>query len=150
MAPITCSIEIARAASDVFGYVTDPSRFSEWQHGVVDSRLDAPGPATVGTRCYDTRRIGRAERTSTSEITHVDPPQRWGVRGIDGPVRATVDVTVEPIDAARSRVTIAVDFTGHGIGKVLVPLVVRREASKEMPENMKSLKARLETGDSAS
>jgi len=32
-----------------------------------------------------------------------------------------------------------VDFTGHGIGKVLVPLMVRREARKEMPENMAAL-----------
>lgn len=30
--------------------------------------------------------------------------------------------------ADRSQLTIGVDFTGHGIGKVLVPLVVRREA----------------------
>jgi hypothetical protein len=37
-----------------------------------------------------------------------------------------VDVTVEPMTDARSRLTIAVDFEGHGIGKVLVPLVVRR------------------------
>jgi hypothetical protein len=33
---------------------------------------------------------------------------------------------------------------GHGIGKVLVPLVVRREARKEMPDNVAALKRRLE------
>jgi hypothetical protein len=41
-------------------------------------------------------------------------------------------------------VTISVDFTGHGIGKVLVPLVVRREARKEMPDNMAALKRQME------
>jgi hypothetical protein len=42
-----------------------------------------------------------------------------------------VNVTVDPLEqGARSRVTIAVDFEGHGIGKLLVPLVVRREAQK--------------------
>lgn len=69
-----------------------------------------------------------------------------GVRGIDGPIRAAVDVTVQPVTDARSRLTIAVDFEGHGIGKVLVPLVVRREARKEMPANLAALKRRLETG----
>jgi hypothetical protein len=34
----------------------------------------------------------------------------------------------------------------HGIGKILVPLMVRREARKEMPENMAALKQRVETG----
>jgi hypothetical protein len=37
-----------------------------------------------------------------------------------------------------------VDFAGHGIGKLLVPLVVRRQARKEMPANVARLKRRLE------
>ena len=36
------------------------------------------------------------------------------------------------------------DFTGHGIGKVLVPLLVRRQARKEMPANIARLKERIE------
>jgi hypothetical protein len=66
------------------------------------------------------------------------------VRGIDGPIRAVVDVTVNSVTADRSRLTIAVDFEGHGIGKLLVPLVVRRQARKEMPTNLGRLKQRLE------
>jgi hypothetical protein len=38
----------------------------------------------------------------------------------------------------------AVDFTGYGIGKILVPLMVRREARKEMPENIVALKRLME------
>jgi len=37
-------------------------------------------------------------------------------------------------------------FEGHGIGKLLVPLVVEREARKEMPVNLSALKERLERG----
>jgi hypothetical protein len=40
--------------------------------------------------------------------------------------------------------TRSVDFTGHGIGKILVPLTVRRSARKEMPENMAALKLLIE------
>ena len=81
MAPITCSIEIARSAEEGFAYATDPTRFSEWQKGVVDGR---------------------------------------------------------------AHLTITIDFEGHGIGRVLVPLVVSREARKEMPANLAALKQRLE------
>ena len=42
--------------------------------------------------------------------------------------------------------TIELDFAGHGIGRLLVPLVVRRQAAGEMPENMRRLKERLEAG----
>jgi hypothetical protein len=79
----------------------------------------------------------------------LDPPRAWGVRGTDGPIRAAVDVLLEPLASDRSRLTISVDFTGYGIGKILVPLMVRREARKEMPVNMAALKQRVEVGSAA-
>jgi uncharacterized protein YndB with AHSA1/START domain len=143
--PITCTTEVARPPQEAFAYVTDPSRFVEWQRNVVGGHMDGEGPHGVGARCHTTRRIGFAERPVTSEITHIDPPRTWGVRGIDGPIRAIVSVTVDPLEnGRRSRVTIELDFAGHGIGKLLVPLFVRREARKEMPANVRTLKERLE------
>jgi hypothetical protein len=144
MAPIITTTDIDRPAKDVYAYATDPTHFHEWQKGVIDGHMDGSGPPAVGTRCMTTRRIGGANRSSTSKVTHIDPPTTWGVRGIDGPIRAVVDLRVEPLTAERSRLTISVDFTGHGIGKLLVPLVVRREAAKEMPSNVAALKQRLE------
>ena len=148
MPPIVTSAEIERPAAEVFAYATDPARFSEWQKGVVDGHMDslANGGQTpaVGAKCVTTRRIGGANRPSTSELVHIDPPKTWGVRGTDGPIRAAVDVLVEPLTDSRSRLTISVDFTGHGIGKILVPLMVRPEARKEMPDNMAALKHRME------
>jgi uncharacterized protein YndB with AHSA1/START domain len=149
MSAILTTVEVDRPAAEVFAYATDPARFQEWQQGVVDGHLDSSGEAKVGDQCHMTRRIGGSNRPSTSLVTHVDPPRTWGVRGIEGPIRATVDVTVEPVTDARSRLTIAVDFTGHGIGKLLVPLVVRGQARKEMPANLDRLKRRLETGSTA-
>jgi uncharacterized protein YndB with AHSA1/START domain len=145
---IVASAEVDRSTADVFAYTTDPTRFPEWQEGVVSGRLDDDGDGD-GARCITVRRIGGAERPSTSDLVRLEPPKAWTVRGIDGPIRATVDVTVEPLGPERSRVEIAVDFAGHGIGKLLVPLIVRRQARKEMPANLARLKRRLEEGSEA-
>jgi uncharacterized protein YndB with AHSA1/START domain len=143
MAPITATIEIARPAAEVFAYVTDPSTMPDWQQGVLHGHLD--GPTTrVGSRCTTIRRIGGREREVTTEITDYDPPRRWADRGIDGPIRARVEVAVKPLAASGSKVTISVEFTGRGIGKLLVPLLVRRQAAGEMPGNLRRLKQRLE------
>lgn len=145
MAPIISTIEINRPQDDVFAYVTDPSKFAEWQDGVVDGGMEDGATPAVGSVCTTTRRIGGSERRSTSEVTRLEPPASWAVHGVDGPIRAIVMVNVEPLDAgAQSRVTIEVDFEGHGIGKLLVPLVVRRQARSEMPANCRRLKQRLE------
>ena len=143
MAPITNTTEVARPADEVFAYVTDPSHMPEWQKGCLSGRLDTP-TTRLGSRCTTTRKIGGQEREVTTEITEYDPPHRWADRGIDGPIRAIVAVTVEPLADARSRLTIDLDFVGHGIGKLLVPLVVRRQAASEMPGNMQRLRQRLE------
>ncbi len=149
MSAIVVSTEVDRPAAEVFAYATDPTRFNQWQQGVVDGHMDvADAPVdsapAVGALCLTTRRIGGANRPSTSRLAHIDPPKTWGVRGIDGPIRAAVDVTVTPVTTVRSRLTISVDFAGHGVGKLLVPLLVRRQARKEMPANLAALKQRLE------
>jgi uncharacterized protein YndB with AHSA1/START domain len=147
MAAIVKSIEISRSPEDVFSYVTDPSRLPEWQESVVGVGREDDAPITVGTRAVVTRRVGRREQAMTAELAELNPPRSWAVRGIDGPVRGNVKGTIEPLDdGARSRVTIELDFEGHGIGKLLVPLVVRRQAQKEVPRNQQKLKERLETG----
>ena len=149
MAQVTATADIDRAPDVVFAYIIDPNHFTEWQRGVTGGHLDGDGQITVGAKCTTTRRIGFAEREVVSEITHYSPPRTWGVRGTEGPIRATVNVTVDPLDEGRrSRLTIGVDFEGHGIGKLLVPLTVRPQARTEMPANLKAAKERLETGES--
>jgi uncharacterized protein YndB with AHSA1/START domain len=147
MAPIVSSVEIARRPEEVFSYMTDTARLPEWQESLVSARAVGGDPRAVGSKVTQTRRVGRGERTVTMETTEVSPPRSWAARGIDGPVRPIVKGAIDPVDGgARSRVTIELDFEGHGIGKLLVPLMVRREAKNELPRNTQQLKERLEGG----
>jgi uncharacterized protein YndB with AHSA1/START domain len=145
MPPIVSHIEIARPPEEVYAYVTDPSRFAEWQHDVVRVRIQGGRPLGVGARFTTTRRIGPAEQTLTQEVTELSPPRRWAARSVDGPLRASAHVTVEPLEGGtRSRVTIALDFQGQGIGKLLPLDVIRRMAAKTAPKSYQNLKQRLE------
>jgi uncharacterized protein YndB with AHSA1/START domain len=145
MTVIESDVTIARPPAEVFAYITDPSRFGEWQSGVIHGHLEGDQPAHVGSRCTTTRSIRGSERAFTSEITKLDPPTTWAIHGIDGPVRADVTITVEPVNDGRdSHVTIQVDFHSHGIGKMLLPGVVR-EAHQEAPRNCENLKRQLES-----
>jgi len=141
------SFEIARPPDEVYSYATDPSRFPEWQNDVVRVRIEGGRPPGVGTRFTTIRRIGRVEQTTTQEITEISPPRSWAARGVDGPFRPSAGITVEPLgDGTRSLVTIALDFEGHGIGKLLPLDVIRRMAAKGAPKSYRNLKERLERG----
>lgn len=145
MSPVTSSFEIARPPARVYAYITDPARFPEWQHDVVRVHVHGDGVAGVGTRFATTRRLGRVEHTTTQEITEMNPPRTWAARGIDGAFRPGATITIDPIgDGTRSRVTIALDFDGDGIGKALPVDVIAKMAAKGAPKSYQNLKELLE------
>ncbi len=142
MAPIRSTIDIARPPDEVHSYATDPARFPQWQKDIV--RVTPAGDGRFTT----TRRIGRAERKMTQEITEDAAPRSWSARGVDGPVRPSASITIEPLDGGTgSRVTFSLDFAGHGIGVPLIPLV-RRQAQRSAPVSYRNLKRLLENAPS--
>jgi hypothetical protein len=138
------SIEIDRSQADVFAYLDEPARHSEWQEGLLASKVATEGPVRVGTRVVDTRKMPGGPRDMTYEITQHDSPSGSGWRGVDGPVRADGTFTVESIgEGARARVTVELNLTGHGIGMLLVP-IARMQAAKQVPRSHAKLKEILE------
>lgn len=147
MAVVAERIEISRSPEDVFAYAIDYSHFPQWQRRVVSARQEGDAPLAVGSRAAVTRRAGARQLLTTEEITKLDPPRTWQVRGTGSiPVVAMATGTIEPLDGGqRSLVTIALQFDGHGIGKLLAPLI-RRQSRKQLPMDAKRLKELLEQG----
>jgi uncharacterized protein YndB with AHSA1/START domain len=144
MPAIVESIEISRRPEDVFAYASDFAHFREWQGGVLSARPERDAPLAVGSKAVVTRRIGPRELPRTEEIAQLNAPRTWAVRGVGGRLTAIAKGAIEPLDGGeRSRVTIAMEFEGHGIGKLLVPLV-SRQARKQLPRNERKLKEILE------
>lgn len=145
MSAIRESIDVDCPPADVYAYITDLSHLPEWQLSAVSAEPLEEGPAHPGSRVKVLRRIGTRELPMTVEFDRLDPPRSWDLHGVEGPVRPRTHGEIEPLDdGRRSRVTIEIDFEGHGLGKALVPLVVRPQVRKELPKDEMLLKRRLE------
>lgn len=145
VATIVHSVEIARSPEDVFAYLDDLERHGEWQSKIVSSKRETNGPTGVGTRATDVRRVPGRTQSVTYEITERDPPRKVVFRGVNGPVRPVGTVTVEPVGEGSSKVTIELDLEGNGLlGAILAPLA-RSQARKQLPEDQRQLKERLES-----
>jgi uncharacterized membrane protein len=143
---IKSSIEIDRPPEQVFAYLDELDKHSEWQDGLISSRIVTEGPVGVGTRVADTRQVPGGPREMTYEITEHDPPRKSAWRGLDGPVRPSGSVVVEPIDdGTRSRISLELDLQGHGIGVLFAPFA-RMQARKQVPQDQAKLKEILERG----
>ncbi|WP_330299470.1 SRPBCC family protein [Streptomyces sp. NBC_00503] len=145
MSAISKSIDIDRSPEDVYAYVTDPTHLPEWQDSAVSAVPMGDLPVQVGSKVMVTRQIGKRRVPTVMQVLELDPPRSWHMHGLDGPVRPDVRGHIEPLDGGtRSRVTLAVDFEGHGLGRALVPLAVKPMVRKEMPRSEEKLKHLLE------
>jgi uncharacterized protein YndB with AHSA1/START domain len=146
MTEIVDSIDISRTPEDVFAYATDFARFADWQGSVVSVVPERASPVRIGSAAIVTRRVGPRRVRASEQITELTPPSSWEVRGSGGvPVTAIARGSIEPIDdGSRSRVTISLGFEGHGIGRLLIPLIICRQARRQLPQNTARLKEVLE------
>ena len=147
MSEIKESVEINKPPDEVFAYLDDVERHGEWQEDIVGVERVTDGPTRQGTRVRETRHVPGGNRSMTYEVTAHDPPRESSFRVLDGPIRAVGTISVEPAgDGTKSRVTIAMDFEGHGLaGKVLLP-IARSQARKRVPQSQAKMKELLERG----
>jgi uncharacterized membrane protein len=146
MSKIVESIEINRSPEETFRYIDDLELHGEWQSQIVSVHRETDGPTGVGTRATDVRHVPGGKQSITYEITEHDPPRKASFRGLNGPVRPIGTVTVEAAGEGRSKVTLELDLKGHGLlGLVLAPLA-RSQARKQVPQDHRRLKERLEAG----
>jgi uncharacterized membrane protein len=145
MAPITGSIEISRPPQEVFDYVGDLSRHSEWQTGLESVEVETEGPIRVGTRAQEKRHVPGGHQSYHYEITQYDPPRAAAFQVVSGPVRPHGTIRFTSLeDGTRTRVELEMEFTGHGLGKLLVPIAAR-DARKHVPGDLEKLKEQVES-----
>jgi uncharacterized membrane protein len=115
MAPITGSIEISRPPQDVFDYVGDLSRHTEWQTGLENVQVETEGPTRVGTRAQETRHVPGGKQTYHYEITQYDPPRSAAFQVVSGPVRPHGTVRFTSLDdGTRTRVDLEMESPDTG------------------------------------
>jgi uncharacterized membrane protein len=130
----------------VFKYLDQLDRHGEWQTQILEVTNISGGAVGVGTRATEKRKVPGGAREMTYEITEHDAPRHVSFRGLDGPVRPVGTVTIEPLgNGARSKVTLQFNLEGHGIGKLIAPLV-NLDAKRQIPKDHQRLKERLEAG----
>jgi uncharacterized protein YndB with AHSA1/START domain len=87
-------IDIDRPPEDVFALLTDIARLPEWQASAVSAEAD--GPVGEGTRIREQRRLFGREYRVVHEVAAFDPPHRFDIRSVEGPLPLTVSHTLEP------------------------------------------------------
>jgi uncharacterized protein YndB with AHSA1/START domain len=135
------TLEIDRPAEEVFEYLTDVSRLPEWQSSAASAELD--GKLREGARIREVRTFMGRRAASTLEVTEYEPPSRFSLRVVDGPIRYSVEHALEALDG-RTLVT----FVGRGEPRGVPRLMqgaVRRAVERQFVKDLEAFKRNLES-----
>jgi uncharacterized protein YndB with AHSA1/START domain len=135
------TLQIARPVDEVFAYLTDIERIPEWQASAEETSLE--GELTEGSRIREVRSMMGRRATSTMEVTEYDPPKRFSLRTVEGPITYAVEHALEAVDGG-TRVT----FTGRGETNRVPRLMlgtVRKTIQRQFVKDLETFKQRLES-----
>ena len=140
MIEVEHTFEIERPVEEVFAYLTDVARLPEWQSSAESAEL--VGELAEGARIMEVRTFMGRRATSTLEVTEYDPPRRFSLHVVEGPIQYAVEHALEAVNG-RTRIT----FVGRGeTGRVprLMHGTVRRAVERQFIKDLEALKNRLE------
>lgn len=138
-------IEILASPKVVFEYIAELDKHCEWQEAILASKKIPGGATQLGTRNTELRKMPGGPKEITSEIVEYVPPEKIKAKTVsDGPIRATITLTVTPLDGgSKSGLRFSAELTGIGIGKLFV-LIARKNSQKQIPKDLLALKQRIE------
>ena len=141
MIEVEHTLEIDRPVGEVFDYLTDVSRLPEWQASAETAELE--GTLAEGARIREVRTFLGRRAASTLEVTEYDPPSRFSLHVVEGPIEYAVEHALEAVDD-RTRIT----FVGRGETRRVPRLMhgaVRRAVERQFVKDLETLKRTLES-----
>ncbi len=142
MARAEMSVVINRPAPDIFAYMTDVVRGTEWQEDLVEAQQTSTGPMGVGTTIQEVRQLMGRRLESVFKITEHEPGRKLSFESASGPLPLRGHYDLEPV-AAGTKVTMDVEAELTGVFKMTEPLVVH-SAKRQLDASLTKLKALLE------
>jgi hypothetical protein len=139
---IDFTVEVEGEAQEIFDYLIDVARLPEWQSSAIMARAD--GPLAEGVRIAERRRVLGREVESELEVTAFEPPRRFALKALSGPVRFTVDHTLVE-DGAMTLVHVVAEAEPGTFMKLAEPLLART-AQQELRSDFDRLKEAVERG----
>lgn len=92
MIRLEASVEISKAVSEVFAYVSNPARAPEWMSRVITVASFPPGDQGVGTTLHiRSKLLGRVYETTYEAIEYA-PPHRLTCKSIAGPASSLLSM----------------------------------------------------------
>ena len=137
------SARIEAPPDEVFAYLSDLEKLSEWQAGVVSARRTSEGEMGVGATALVTREVVGNRVEAPLTITEHDPPRRLAIGSEVSGVKAHATLDFEPSeDGEATDLTFAMEIRGSGFTGFIEGMIASA-AGGDIDASLERLKERF-------
>jgi carbon monoxide dehydrogenase subunit G len=137
------SARIEAPPDEVFAYLSDLEKLSEWQAGVVSARRTSPGEMGAGATALVTREIMGNRVEAPLTVTEYDPPRRMAIGSEVSGVKAHATLDFAPSgDGKATDLTFAMEIRGSGFTGFMEGMIASA-AGGDIDSSLESLKERF-------
>ena len=140
MVKVEGTVVINRPIEEVFAFLANPDKSSQWQGMVLEAKQTSEGPVGVGTTGQSSSQFLGRRIESTWEVTEYELNRKTAFKSTSGPVPYEQSATLETVDEG-TKVTLVAEYEVGGFFKLAEPIVARmgqRQAEADFA-NLKDL-----------
>ena len=123
MIEVNVGIEIDAPAAEVFAYIADMSRNTEWQKGMKECRWTSEPPLRLGSTYDQVAGFMGKEIVSSFEVTEFTDGEQIRIESTGGSMPLDITRSVEPLGDDRCRVRARVRGDASGVFSVAAPMM---------------------------
>jgi uncharacterized protein YndB with AHSA1/START domain len=138
-------VDIARPPEQVFAFLSDLRRLPEWQPLVVEAEQLGEGPLRQGSRVREARNMRGKRLEQIVEIATFEPPRRFAVKVVEGPLPLHGDLTLSPTSDGSTRLHMHAHGHARGAMRMAEP-VLKLGIKREFRKQYRRLKELVEAG----
>ena len=142
MVRIGHSVVINRPIEEVFAFVSDLDKFSQWALEIVEVKKTSKGPVGVGTTFSGVVQLLGRRIENTHEVTKYEPNKKLAFKTTSGPVSLEAETIFESVGGG-TKVTIVAEAEPGGFFRLAEPIFAR-VARRQYETNLATLKDLLE------
>ncbi len=142
MTKLEQSVVINRPIEEVFAFVTDMEKSSQWMSELVEAKQTSEGPVGVGTTYMAVATPLGRRAESTQDVVEYEPNSKFAIKSTSGPVASRDEYTFEAV-AGGTKVTRVATAEMGGFFRLAEPLVARM-MRRQFKTNFANLKDLLE------
>jgi Polyketide cyclase / dehydrase and lipid transport len=138
-------ITVAGSVSDVWAYMCDVGRWSEWAPTVLECRVRGGGPLRPGAWVEQRARDLGVNHRRRERVTAVDPPRAMAFSGTMGTSVARWGMEFEPAGEGHTEAMMWVEVDLANIMRVIPGRGLQRQVQRVSDIEMAGIKAAVES-----